>query len=89
MKILLTNWINLLGVFLVTFVYTIVQVLTDPNSSYNIFQAMLAALFFVLGYGLMIWGLFIVLLVVLDLILIVFNRKNLTIKTVNRMAYHQ
>jgi hypothetical protein len=77
MKILLTNWINLLGIFIVTFAFSVVLTLTDPNLSYNIFQAMLAALFSVLGYGMMFWALFIVSLAILDLILIIPNRKNL------------
>jgi hypothetical protein len=82
MKIILTNWINLLGVFLVTLVFSIVLTLTDPNLSYNIFQAMLAALFSVCGYGMMFWALFIVLMVVLDLIIILPNRKNLKRKLI-------
>lgn len=38
---------------------------------------MLAALFSILGYGMMFWALFLVSLIILDLILIVPNRKNL------------
>ncbi len=41
---------------------------------------MLAALFSVLGYGMMFWALFIVSLVIMDLILIIPNRKNLKIR---------
>jgi hypothetical protein len=82
MKIILTNWINLLGVFCVAFVYAIVLSLIDTNLSYNIFQATLAALFLILAYGMMFWALFIILLIILDLILIVSNRKNLKTKLV-------
>jgi hypothetical protein len=77
MKIILTNWINLLGVFLTSLAFLIVVALTDPNLSYNIFQAILAALFSVLAYGIMAWALFIVSLIVLDVILIVPNKKRL------------
>ncbi|WP_295717403.1 hypothetical protein [Mucilaginibacter sp.] len=77
MKILLTNWINLLGVFIATFAFSVVITLTDANLSYNIFQVVFAALFSVLGYGMMFWALFLVSLIILDLILIVPNRKNL------------
>ncbi|HEY8780228.1 MAG TPA: hypothetical protein VIM16_01330 [Mucilaginibacter sp.] len=80
MKIILTNWINLLGVFLVTLVFSCVLALTDANLSYNIFQAILAALFSVLGFGMMAWALFIVALVILDLLLIVTNPNNLIVK---------
>lgn len=80
MKVILTNWINLLGVFLVTYVFIAIWALIDRNLSYNIFQALLAALFSVLGYGMMLWGLFIILLSTFDLILIVPNKGNLRIR---------
>jgi hypothetical protein len=80
MKILLTNWINLLGIFLVTTAFSTVQMLTKADLSYNIFQAILAALFGVLGYGMMFWALLIVALIVLDLVLVVPNSKNLKTK---------
>ncbi|QTE34854.1 hypothetical protein J3L18_17030 [Mucilaginibacter gossypii] len=71
MKIILTNWINLFGVFAGVFAFSVISTLSDANSSDNIFQAILASLFLVIGYGLMFWFLFIILLVVLDLLLIV------------------
>jgi hypothetical protein len=80
MKILLTNWINLLGIFVVTFAFSVMQMLTKADLSYNILQAMLAALFGVIGYGMMFWGLLIIALIILDLILIVPNPKNLKTK---------
>ena len=80
MKVISTNWINLLGVFSVTYMSIVVWALIDTDLSYNIFQALLAGLFSVLGYGMMLWGLFIILLSVLDLILIVPNKGNLRVK---------
>jgi hypothetical protein len=77
MRILLTNWINVVGVFLVVFALSFVLTLTDTNPPYNIFQSIIAALFLVCGFGMMFWALFIVSLVVLDLIIIVPNRNNL------------
>jgi hypothetical protein len=77
MKILLTNWINVLGVFLVVFALSFVLALTDTNLSYNIFQSIFSALFLVCGFGMMFWALFIVSLVILDLIIIIPNRNNL------------
>ena len=79
-KILLTNWINLLGVFLVAFACAFLLTFTDANLSYNIFQSMLAALFLVYGFGMMFWALFIVSLIVLDLLLIVPGINNLKTK---------
>jgi len=80
MKIILTNWITLLGVFTGVFVFSVGLNLTYANLSYNIFQAIAAALFLVIGYGMMFWAFLIVSLVVLDIILIVSYKKNLKIK---------
>lgn len=80
MKIILTNWVNLLGVFLVTLVFSCVLVSTDANLSYNILQTILAALFSVSGYGMLAWILFIALLVILDLVLIIPNKENIRTK---------
>jgi hypothetical protein len=80
MKIVLTNWINLIGVFLVTFGFSFITTLTDTYPSYNIYQAIFAALFLVLGYGMMFWLLFIISLIILDLMLLVTNRNNLKLK---------
>ena len=77
MKIILTNWINVLGVFLVVFASSFVLALTDTNLSYNIFQSIIAALFLVCGFGIMFWALFIVSLVILDVIIIIPNKINL------------
>jgi len=77
MKVLTTNWINLLGVFLVVFLYAIILNLTDTNVSRNLFQSIFAALILVCGYGIMFWGLLIIALVVLDLLLIMRNPNNL------------
>jgi len=82
MKIIKTNWINLLGVFVVVFLYAIILNLTDTNVSRNLFQAIIGSLILVCGYGIMFWGLFIIALVILDLILIVNNQKNLRIKLI-------
>lgn len=82
MRVIKTNWVNLLGVFLATFVFSCLTILIDENLSYNVFQAIIAALFSVFGFGMMFWALFIVLLVVLDLILIIPNKGNLRMKLI-------
>lgn len=82
LKIVLSNWINLLGVFLATEIYTIISALFDTNLSYNIFQATIASLFTVIGYGMIFWGIFIIALIVLDLFLIVPTKSNLKIKLI-------
>jgi hypothetical protein len=80
MKIIKTNWINLIGVFIAVFVYAIVLNLNDTNVSRNLFQSILPALILVCLYGILFWALFILLLVVLDLIFIVKDQTNLTVK---------
>jgi len=67
-------------VFTGVFVFSIGLNLTHANLSYNIFQAIAAALFLVIGYGMMFWAFLIVSLVVLDIILIVSYKKNLKIR---------
>jgi hypothetical protein len=80
MKIIKTNWINLIGVFIAVFIYAIFLNLNDTNVSRNLFQSILPALILVCLYGILFWALFILLLVVLDLIFIVRDQTNLTAK---------
>jgi hypothetical protein len=80
MKIFYTNWINIVGIFSVLFLYTTIYDLADQNVSRNIFQAMTASLISIFLYGLIFWIGFILLLIVLDLILIVPNSKHLKFK---------
>ncbi|BAU52832.1 hypothetical protein [Mucilaginibacter gotjawali] len=79
MKILLTNWINICGLFITTF-FTCVIISLNSDSSPNFIQAILASLFSVCLYGMIFWGLFVVLIVFLDLILVVYNQNYLTLK---------
>lgn len=82
MKILLTNWINILGVFVGAMVCTVILTLADPNYGQGMAGAILGALFLVLGYGMMFWGVFIVSLLILDLILIVPSHNYLRTKLI-------
>lgn len=80
MKILKTNWINIVGIFTVLFLYTTIYGLIDPNVSRNVFQAIIASLIGICLYGIILWIGFIVLLSILDLILIVPNQNGLKLK---------
>ena len=82
MKILLTNWVNLLGVFLAVFLYSVIYGLIDPNVSRNIFQSIIASLISVCLYGIMFWTGFLILITILDLVLIIPNPKNLKLKLI-------
>lgn len=80
MKVLKTNWINLLGVFLAVLIYAVVLNLATAGLSYNLFQAIFAALIAIILYGSIFWALLAVSLLVLDLILLLRNRNHLTAK---------
>lgn len=80
MKILKTNWINVLSVFVAVFIYAIILNIVEVDVSRNFLQSILAALILTCLYGVMFWGLFAILLLVVDLVLIARNRKNLKIK---------
>ncbi|TZF95116.1 hypothetical protein FW781_14565 [Chryseobacterium panacisoli] len=81
MKILRTNWINILGVFIFLLIYSIIFNFTvDDGVTRNFFQSIFAAIFLILLYGLMFWAGFILALIILDLILIIPNQDKLTLK---------
>lgn len=80
MKIIKTNWINIIGVFITVLLYAIALNLIDTNVSGNIFHSVLPALILVCLYGLIFWVLLLLLLVILDLLLIVKKPDNLTVK---------
>jgi len=82
MKILLTNWINLLGVFMAVFLYGIVTNILNPNPtvSQNFWQSILAVLFGICLNGILFWLLFLVLLIAFDLLFIVKDQNNLKVK---------
>lgn len=83
MKILRTNWINIIGVFTSVFLYSFISsFIIEDGVSRTIFQAIIASLMGIVLYGVLFWTSFIILLIILDLILIVPNPKNLRLKLV-------
>jgi hypothetical protein len=80
MKIIYTNWINIVGVFTTLFLFTIISSMNDPNISRNIIQAIIASLIGIVLYGIIFWIGFVLSLIILDLILIVPNLKYLKFK---------
>lgn len=80
MKILYTNWINIIGIFTALFLYTTIFNLLDPNVSRNLFQAIFASLILIFLYGIIFWVGFVLVLTILDLIIIVPNQNNLRLK---------
>jgi len=82
MKILVTNWINILGVFVAILIYTVIFSQTNNHLSYTIFQSLVASLILICLYGMMFWALFIVALAILDFLLIVTNQKYIRLKLI-------
>lgn len=81
MKILLTNRINLIGVFIAVLLCGIVHnCLIDDQVSRNLFQAIIAAFILVCLYGIIFWIGFLLAILILDLILIVPDQKKLKLK---------
>lgn len=77
MKVIMTNWVNLIGVFSFTYLYIIIDVLIHSGT---FVKAILGGLISVCLYGMMFWGLFIVSLMVLDFLIIVRSQEKLKIK---------
>lgn len=75
MKILITNWITILGVFLIAFTSVFCSAFFFHSATF--IQAVFGAFLSVCLYGMMFWGLFVVSLVVLDILLIVWDQKHL------------
>lgn len=81
MKILVTNRINIIGVFMTVLIGSIINnYIIDDGVTRNLFQSICSAIILVCLYGLIFWICFLLALVVLDLILIVPNQKNLKLK---------
>lgn len=80
MKIIKTNWINIIGVFISVFVYAVFLNISDENTSKSFFQSMLAALMLVCLYGIMFWALFIMSLIIFDLLFIVKTQNDFKLR---------
>lgn len=81
MKILLTNRLNIIGVFITVFLYTLIyNCVIDDGVTRNLFQSIIAAFLFLFLYGIIFLIAFLIALIFLDLILIIPNQKNLKIK---------
>lgn len=77
-KILATNWINLLGIFIITFLYVFLN--SYINFSATLYQAFFGAFMSVCLYGIIFWSGFVILILILDLIFIVKPKNNLKLR---------
>lgn len=66
-RIYLTNWVNVLGIFLATYISIVISDIN--NFPYTLFFS----LYSIIGYGFMFWCGFLTLILILDFILISSN----------------
>jgi hypothetical protein len=69
MNILKTNWINFLGIFIILYVYSIVNAF-NLHPAFSLFQAFVSASISICLYGILFWVLFFVSQITFDLIFI-------------------
>lgn len=82
MKILKTNWINIIGILIAVYLYSLMLNLFDADKSLNFIQVVFSPLILILLYGAIFWALFIMLLIIFDLLFIVKNKENLKKKMI-------
>jgi hypothetical protein len=82
MKILKTNWINIIGILIAVYLYALMLNLFDADKSLNFIQVVFSPLILILLYGAIFWALFILLLIIFDLLFIVKNQENLKEKMI-------
>lgn len=80
LKGLFTNWLNILGVFLVIYLYAFLS--SYIGTSFSLFQAFVSALILVCLYGIVFWIGFIIAISVLDVLIINRNLTNLKVKLI-------
>ena len=82
MKIIKTNWINIIGIVIAVYLYALMLNLFDADKSLNFIQVVFSPLILILLYGAIFWALFILLLIIFDLLFIVKNQENLKKKMI-------
>ncbi|WP_076666552.1 hypothetical protein [Pontibacter indicus] len=82
MKILLSNWINVVGIIVTAYLYTFFWTFSKPSDfeGNRLMIWLFGSLFTIFGYGMMSWLLFVFAIVALDMLLIFPNRRKLTEK---------
>ena len=74
-KILATNSINVIGIFLSTYFYGVINAIL--SQSLTLFQILIGILISIILYGMIFWLIFFIGILLLDFILISKSRKNL------------
>jgi len=79
-RILMTNWINLLGIFITVFLFSFFK--TYSLGTFDLFQALLSTLILICLYGIVFWVAFIIIISILDSLLKIKSLNNLRNKLV-------
>lgn len=77
MNAIKTNWVNIVGIFLVILTCVFFNALFH---SATLVQAVFGTFLVVCAYGFMFWGGFMIALVVLDVVLIIWDQRMLRVK---------
>lgn len=72
-KIVLTNWINLCLILCTVYVYSFVIAYSDKAFSFN--DSVFSATYLIFYYGILLWGGFILCIIILDIVLFGFDNK--------------
>jgi hypothetical protein len=73
MKIVLTNWINVASIFIAVYVAGFISAVVKDKFKFN--EALFGTTYSILGYGMIFWIGFFILISLLDILLFSFNRQ--------------
>ena len=73
MKIILSNWVNVLVIFIGVYVAGFISAMVNDKFTFN--GALFGTTYAVVGYGMIFWIGFFVVIVLLDILLFSFNRE--------------
>jgi len=73
MKIVLTNWVNLVIIFVVVYVAGFISAMINDKFTFS--EALFGTTYSVVGYGLLFWRGFFIVIALLDVLLFSFNRE--------------
>ncbi|MFD3002594.1 hypothetical protein ACFS7Z_19645 [Pontibacter toksunensis] len=79
MRIILSNWINIVGIIGAAYIYTFFWTFSKPPDfeGNRLIIWVFGSLFTIFGYGMIFWLLFIVALIALDFLLIIPDKRRL------------
>jgi len=75
LTLLYTNWINLVGIFLTTYIYGVIVLAVKSDNPF--YQILMAILFAVIFYGVFFWVIFLIGISILDFLIIQNTKRKL------------